>query len=208
MIPESSMVSDGSGGGQMFTGKTRNLGIMGWPVEHSLSPAMQNAAIRAAGLDYAYVALPVKPENIDTAVEGLRSLGFVGWNVTIPHKSAILSSLDEVHEDARMIGAVNTVVQREGKLIGYNTDVTGFLAGLSQMEFSVAGKRVAVLGAGGAARAILWGLCREKAGHVTFGVRNPEKAEKMVGDFSAWGDISVVHWEDAAFAEYLTEADL
>ncbi|MBR0284763.1 MAG: shikimate dehydrogenase, partial [Selenomonadaceae bacterium] len=94
----------------MFTGRTKNLGILGWPVEHSLSPAMQNAALQKAGLDYVYVALPVQPKHLGDAVAGLRHMGFAGWNVTIPHKSEILPLLDDVHEDARVIGAVNTVV--------------------------------------------------------------------------------------------------
>ena len=104
------------------SGTTKNLGVIGWPIAHSLSPAMQAAAIRSAGLDYAYIAMPVRPEALPAAVEGLRSLGFRGFNVTIPHKSAVMALLDEVDEDARRIGAVNTVVNENGRLLGHNTD--------------------------------------------------------------------------------------
>ena len=94
----------------MVSGATKNLGVIGWPIVHSLSPAMQEAAIRAAGVDYAYIAMPVRPEELPKAVEGLRSLGFRGFNVTIPHKTAVIDCIDEIDEDARRIGAVNTVV--------------------------------------------------------------------------------------------------
>ena len=163
----------------MFTGKTKNLAVIGSPIEHSLSPAMQNAAIRAAGLDYAYVALPVLPERLEDGVRGLRALGFRGFNVTIPHKSAILPLLDEADEAARAIGAVNTVVCEAGRLKGFNTDVEGFLGALAARGFSVEGKRVVLLGAGGAARAALYGLLRSGAAEVTLGVRNAPKARPL-----------------------------
>ncbi|MBQ1335799.1 MAG: shikimate dehydrogenase, partial [Selenomonadaceae bacterium] len=133
----------------MYTGKTRNLGVMGWPIAHSLSPVLQNAAIEEAGLDYAYVALPVEPLKLPAAVEGLRALQFRGFNVTIPHKSAIMPLLDGIDEDARIIGAVNTVVNEDGFLRGYNTDAAGFIHALQDTGFEVAGKQVCVLGAGG-----------------------------------------------------------
>ena len=147
----------------MFTGKTKNLAVIGSPIEHSLSPAMQNAAIRAAGLDFVYVALPVLPEGLEDGVRGLLALGFRGFNVTIPHKSAIIPLLDEVDEAARAIGAVNTVVQEAGRLRGFNTDAEGFVEALLARGVSLAGKRAVLFGAGGAARAALYGLLRAGA---------------------------------------------
>ena len=192
----------------MFTGRTKNLGILGWPVEHSLSPAMQNAALQKAGLDYVYVALPVQPKHLGDAVAGLRHMGFAGWNVTIPHKSEILPLLDDVHEDARVIGAVNTVVRSGEKLIGYNTDVAGFLAGLEAAGCTAEGKHAVMLGAGGAARAALWGLCKSRASDIVVGVRNPQKAQALADDFRGYGRISVLHWADNVFAEALSQAEL
>ena len=163
----------------IFTGKTKNLAVIGSPIEHSLSPAMQNAAIRAAGLDYAYVALPVLPERLEDGVRGLRALGFRGFNVTIPHKSAILPLLDEADEAARAIGAVNTVVCEAGRLKGFNTDVEGFLGALAARGFSVEGKRVVLLGAGGAARAALYGLLRSGAAGVALSTGTRRRSRKL-----------------------------
>lgn len=192
----------------MFTGKTKNLGVMGWPVEHSLSPAMQNAALEKAGLDYAYIALPVPPENLEKAVEGMRVAGFCGWNVTIPHKTAIVEYLDDMDSSARMIGAVNTVVNVNGRLKGFNTDAAGFLRGLEQSKFDVAGKRTVLLGAGGAAKAVIWGLCQAGASSIAIGVRNPEKAELLADIFRDHVDVKVFNWETEGFHEALRAAEL
>ena len=189
-----------------ISGRTKNLGVIGWPIAHSLSPAMQAAAIVSAGLDYAYIAMPVRPDALPEAVAGLRSLGFRGFNVTIPHKSAVMELLDEIDEDARRIGAVNTVVNEDGRLLGYNTDVAGFLRGLSRQGVTVRGKRAVVLGAGGAARAALWGLLREGAGRVTVGVRNAAKAKEALADFAK--DAEIFPWDGGDFARALEAAEL
>ena len=117
----------------MLTGKTRNLGVMGWPIAHSLSPVLQNAAIVKAGLDYVYTALPVRPEQLSEAVNGLKALQFRGWNVTIPHKAAIIPLLDEIDEDARMIGAVNTVVNE----VNWQEDLTSLISDLEPTRWKV-----------------------------------------------------------------------
>ena len=192
----------------IFTGKTKNLAVIGSPIGHSLSPAMQNAAIRAAGLDYAYVALPVLPERLEDSVRGLRALGFRGFNVTIPHKSAILPLLDEADEVARAIGAVNTVVCEAGRLKGFNTDVEGFLGALAARGFSVEGKRVVLLGAGGAARAALYGLLHSGAAGVTLGVRNAPKARPLAEEFAQYGEVCALDWNEAAFEEAVRKAAL
>ena len=191
-----------------ISGATKNLGVIGWPIVHSLSPAMQEAAIRAAGVDYAYIAMPVRPEELPKAVEGLRSLGFRGFNVTIPHKTAVIDCIDEIDEDARRIGAVNTVVNENGKLLGRNTDVLGFLQGLARCGVAIQNHKTVVLGAGGAARAVVWGLIREKAAKITVGVRDAEKAKTALADFSQLADIEVCSWSDGRFETALGEADI
>lgn len=193
---------------QKLTGTTQNLGVMGWPIRHSLSPVLQNAALEKAGLDYVYVALPVPPEKLRTAVAGLQAMGFAGWNVTIPHKQAIMPLLDEIDEDARIIGAVNTVIHKDGRLIGHNTDVTGFLLPFKRRGIDLRGKKAALLGAGGAARAVIWGLLREGVSSLAIGVRNLRKAESLIEEFAPYGILHIHHWEDEAFREELGEADL
>ena len=192
----------------MIKGTTKNLGVMGWPIAHSLSPVLQNAAIEEAGLDYVYISLPVPPEKLKEAVAGLRAMQFTGWNVTIPHKQAIMAELDAVDEDARIIGAVNTVVNRDGHLTGYNTDCIGFMQPLAQQGFSPKGKEATLLGAGGAARAVIWGLLRAKVKRITLGVRNPAKAARLAQEFADYGEIQVLHWEDGAFLDHLAVTDL
>jgi shikimate dehydrogenase len=191
-----------------ISGATKNLGVIGWPIVHSLSPAMQEAAIRAAGVDYAYIAMPVRPEELPKAVEGLRSLGFRGFNVTIPHKTAVIDCIDEIDEDARRIGAVNTVVNENGKLLGRNTDVLGFLQGLARCGVAIRNHNAVILGAGGAARAVVWGLIREKAAKITVGVRDAEKAKAALADFSQLADIEVCSWSEGRFETALGEADI
>ena len=195
-------------GEAMIKGTTKNLGVMGWPIAHSRSPGLQTAAIEEAGIDYVYISLPVPPEKLKEAVAGLRAMQFTGWNVTIPHKQAIMAELDAVDEDARIIGAVNTVVNRDGHLTGYNTDCIGFMQPLAQQGFLPKGKEATILGAGGAARAVIWGLLRAKVKRITLGVRNPAKAARLAEEFAAYGEIQVLHWEDSAFAEHLAVTDL
>ncbi len=188
------------------SGKTINLGVIGWPIVHSLSPGMQAAAIRAAEADYSYIAMPVRPEELREAVKGLRALGFRGFNVTIPHKTEIIKLLDEIDEDARRIGAVNTVINEKGRLLGRNTDVCGFLLGLSRLGAEVRGRRAVVLGAGGAARAVIWGLLREGAAGVAVAVRNPAKAKEALADFS--GELEIMAWDGPAYEGALRSADI
>ena len=187
---------------------TKNLGIIGYPIGHTLSPVMQMAAIKAADLDYSYIAIPVQQGKLIPAVEGLRSLGFRGWNVTIPLKSLITNTLDSLDADAKMIGAVNTVVNDGGRLTGYNTDVNGFLAALSEVQFMPDECNAVVLGAGGAARAVIWGLCKRNAGHIAVGVRNPEKYKAIIEDFKVFDEIDIFHWESEEFKDQMQQADI
>jgi len=148
---------------QILSGKTRVCGIFGAPVEHSISPPMQNAAFAAAGLDYCYVPFHVAPENLASAVAGIRALNLCGVNVTIPHKVTVMPYLDKIDTLARRIGAVNTIVNDAGVLTGYNTDAAGFLRALTERGIDPDGKRVVVVGAGGAARALAFILAEHKA---------------------------------------------
>lgn len=192
----------------MYTGKTQNLGIIGCPVEHSLSPAMQNAALSAAGLDYAYVAMSVAEEQLSEAVTGLKALKFRGFNVTIPHKAAIMPLLDVVDQNAAVMGAVNTVVVQDGSLHGYNTDVLGFMNALRDRGFDPQGKTAVLLGAGGAARAVLWGLLQGGVKLIRIGVRNVPKVEPLADFFRKYGKVELFHWEEDSFQHGLAEADL
>jgi shikimate dehydrogenase len=146
-----------------ISGKTRICAIIGDPVEHSMSPAMHNAAFKKLGLDYIYVPFRVKPGELAAAVSGLRALNVVGFNVTIPHKVAILPLLDKLDPAAERIGAVNTVVNDSGKLIGFNTDADGFLRALTDRGIEPAGKKIAIIGAGGASRAVSYILAANGA---------------------------------------------
>ena len=162
------------------------------------------------GLDYAYIALPVRPDDLSLAVSFLRAANFRGCNVTIPHKSAIMPLLSEVMEDAQRIGAVNTVVNEDGRLIGYNTDCIGFLKGLEIAGFNGQGKRAVLLGAGGGARAVLWGLIKSGAKSVTIGARNVEKARALAKEFAKYTDIHLAafSWDSAEFDEEVKRTEL
>jgi len=161
---------------------TRICGIIGDPVEHSLSPVMHNAAFHARGINYVYVAFRVPASRLGAAVAAIRHLNLVGVNVTIPHKEAVLEHLDEVSEEARLMGAVNTIVRRDDRLIGYNTDGEGFLRALRAAGFVPAGRSVLLLGAGGAARAVAVALARAGAAAIAVANRTPARAERL----AAW----------------------
>ena len=166
---------------ELIRGTTRVYGIIGWPVEHSRSPLMQNAAFRSLGLDSVYVPFAVPPEQLAQAVQGLRALGVAGWNVTIPHKIAIIPLLDELSPEALQAGAVNTVLNQAGRLIGYNTDGAGLLIALErELDCRVAGVRVAVLGAGGAARGAVAALANAGAARITVVNRTLATAQTLV----------------------------
>ncbi len=144
-----------------INGKTRLTGIIGFPVKHSLSPEMHNTAFDHLGLNFCYVPLEVRPEDLKDAVKGLKALGFVGANVTIPHKQAVIAYLDGVDEEASFIGAVNTITREGNSLIGHNTDGRGFIQSLKDEGIDLAGKEVFLLGAGGAARAVAFAIAPE-----------------------------------------------
>ena len=192
----------------MITGKTRLLAVIGAPIGHSLSPIIQNAALHAAGLDYVYTALPVRADALASAVRGLRDAGIAGFNVTIPFKTEIIPLLDALSEDARRIQAVNTVVIEDGRMVGHNTDVAGFLAGFTERGIALTGKNAVLIGAGGAARAALWGLLRSGVSSIVIGVRNAAKGAALAADFTTDGDVRAVSFDDAAWIAACSDADL
>jgi shikimate dehydrogenase len=161
-------------------GSTHVVGIVGWPVEHSLSPAIHNAAFAAVGLDWVYVPLPVPPERLHPALHGLAALGFSGANVTMPHKTEAARSIDHLSDDAKLLSAVNTITVRGDELEGHNTDVAGFDRFLRRdAGFDPAGKAALLYGTGGAARACALALGRAGLDHLTVVARAPGRATPL-----------------------------
>jgi shikimate dehydrogenase len=169
---------------QPITGKTCLVGLIGWPLGHSLSPLMHNAAFAKLDLDWAYIPLPVNPDHVEPALKGLAALSFVGVNVTVPHKQAVMRYMDELSDAARLTGAVNTIHIQDGKYIGYNSDAIGFLKSLYEAGCYPRGLRVVVLGAGGAARAAVYALARDKADLITVINRTAQRAAFLVEDLA------------------------
>ncbi len=171
---------------KVITGSTSVYGIIGSPVSHSLSPVMQNAGFEAIKLDAIYVPWLVERNDLAEAVRGLRALSVSGFNVTIPHKSTIIKYLDEVSDEASVAGAVNTVVNRSGRLIGYNTDGAGLILSLERsLQFTPSGKNIVMLGAGGAARGAVAALSDAGASKISIVNRTLDKAVKIAQDMEA-----------------------
>lgn len=162
-----------------LNGETRVVGVIGWPVRHSLSPAMQNAAIAQLGLNWIYVPFEVSPTRLPEAIEGMRALGIVGLNVTVPHKEGVADLVDELGETARALGAANTVRNQDGRLIGYNTDGDGFLRSLREADETIAGKRVVLLGAGGSARSVAYAVARNGCASLAVVNRTVARAQEL-----------------------------
>ncbi len=190
---------------------TQTVGVIGWPVEHSLSPAMHNAALAAMELNWVYLAFPVAPERVSEAVGAVRGLQLIGLNVTIPHKQAVAELMDELDDAAEALGVVNTVVRREDRLVGYNTDGPGFLQSVEEMGHSVEGKRVAVIGAGGASRSIAYACARAGASQMTVLNRTAARAEavaSLAADKGGASDVGTAGLQGAAAEEAVSGADL
>ena len=175
------------------------LGIFGWPVAHSKSPQMHESAASALGIELRYERFEVAPDDLADAVERKHEAGIDGYNLTVPHKEAIMALIDEVAPAARAIGAVNTVVRVDGRYIGHNTDAPGLVRSLEEAGVQVGDARVVVVGAGGAARAAVVGLANAGASEVTVLSRRPEQGEALVRSLGA-------HVECALDAAPLSEA--
>ncbi len=186
----------------LITGKTQLLGVIGYPVEHSLSPVMHNAAIAELGLDYIYLPLPIQPKNLEVAIAGLAAMEVVGFSVTIPHKQAIMPLLSEISPIAKVIGAVNTVSRQNQGWLGTNTDIEGFIAPLQttyQQDWSR--KTALILGYGGAARAVVAGCEQLGLAQIHVVGRNMDKLaefRKSWGNSPLAGKLQIHLWDDLA----------
>jgi shikimate dehydrogenase len=178
----------------VISGKTRVAAVLGFPVEHSRSPAMLNAAFAVDQVDAVLVPISVPPDSLATVVAALRAMNALGASVTLPHKVAVAALCDELSPGAKAIGAVNCLQFTEGRLVGHNTDCDGFIDGLVAAGFDLRGKRAVVLGAGGAARAVAYGLRAARAVEVI--------SRSKVGWVKAWP------WSDDQLRECFARADL
>lgn len=190
---------DDPGAGAHVGGSTRTVGIMGWPVSHSLSPAIHNAAFAALGLDWVYVPLPVHPLQLLAALTGLGALRFAGANVTMPHKAAVADLIDDLSEDARRLHAVNTIVLDGDRLHGENTDAPGFERFL-RIDAGVdpSGRTALIFGAGGAGRACALALARGGASSITVAAREPARVADVAAAIEGIGaDVHAVTFDAA-----------
>jgi shikimate dehydrogenase len=194
-------------------GTTKILAVGGWPVKHSLSPPMHNAAIQKAGLDYAYIALPIHPDQVTQAVKALPALGIKGLNLTLPHKKTCLPALNKLDESVDGIGAVNTIkVEEDGTLTGHNTDAYGFVKAFEEeFNISVKGKKYFQVGAGGAGTAMAIGMARagvEKIVICNRTVTNAEKLAEQIRHVVSGSDVSVVESGSTGAINAAQESDL
>lgn len=175
----------------MINGKTKIIGIIGDPIEHTLSPIIHNSAFREMGLNYCYVPFHVRKERLKEAIYGIKALNIKGLNITIPHKEEVLKYLDKISDEARYIGAVNTIINEDGLLIGFNTDTFGFIMSLKEENVKIKNRQFLVIGAGGASKAVLYGILKE-GGDIFLFNRTISKAFKIKDDFKALGEIKIV----------------
>lgn len=193
-----------------LSGSAAVVGIIGRPVAHSLSPLMHNRAFRHLGLNWVYVPFEVREDDLARAVEGLRALSVRGFNVTVPHKTAVLPHLDELTPAAAAAGAVNTVIHRAGRLVGDNTDGSGFVRSLAEEAgFDPRGKQVVVLGAGGAARAVAVALAAAGCARVAVANRTSQKAHELAALVERHGaEAAALPLERPALKQALCDAHL
>lgn len=191
-----------------INGTTKVYGIFGLPVEHSLSPAMHNAAFSALGMDCCYVAFHVSPDMLGNAVNAMRALNFGGVNITVPHKEKVIPFLDAVSEEASFIGAVNTVKNESGRLTGHNTDGRGLMRSLSESGIAVKGRKILMIGAGGAARAAGYYLCREAATLYLYN-RGVEKGEALAMQLNGLkGNVGLIDKDTFGNTDFISGVDV
>lgn len=190
----------------------KRAGVIGHPLGHSVSPAIFRAAFSAAGIDAAYEAWDTPPDGLQGRVDALRGDDFLGANVTVPYKETVAPLMDSLDDVAARTGAVNTIVHDGGALRGHNTDVYGFRRALAETGFAPRGKRVAILGAGGAARAVTAALIDLGAHTIFVSSRNWRRADALAGAFRSATPVGTQvtwsHWEDGAFIRAVSTADL
>lgn len=161
-------------------GSTRLIALLGKPVKHSKSPYMHNQSFEILDLDFAYMAFEIEDYEIEKTIEAMKILNAKGFNITMPYKEKVMKFLDQIDEQAKIIGSVNTVLNHNGKLIGYNTDGKGFIKSIEEKNIKFKGEKIVILGSGGAARAIAIQLAFEGAGEILIVNRRREKAEIIV----------------------------
>lgn len=181
----------------MISGKTKIYGLFGWPVEHTFSPAMHNAAFARLKMDACYLPFPVHPDRLEDAVRSIAALGINGVNVTVPHKERVAAMLSELSEEARLMTAVNTVEVRGDRLIGHNTDGRGFLRSLREnLRFDPKGRRIFILGAGGAGRAVGFSLAIADAASIIIYDKDTQKSSGLARDIREKTGADVYSIED------------
>lgn len=192
----------------MISGKTNIYGIFGHPVEHSFSPGMHNAAFKKLGMDACYVPFAVSPEKLEYAIRAVVPLGLRGLNITVPHKERVSAYLDELSDEARLIGAVNTIEVRNGRLIGHNTDGRGFLRALNEHGWTdLKGKKFLFIGSGGAARAVGFSLALAGAASIVFLDLDVRKASLLANDIRNKTEVPAVVAGHETLPEYAADAD-
>ncbi len=180
------------------TSKTKLFGILGTPVEHSLSPKMHSYIAKCEGIDMSYLAFNVKPCDLHTAISGFKAVNASGFNITAPHKIDIMKELDEIKDDAVRMNSVNTIVKRDGKWLGFNTDGDGFCGSVLYEGCSIKNKNILVIGAGGSARGICYKLAENGASSITITARTKEKIH-TIGEM-------VKKYSDTAFFDELDKS--
>ncbi len=196
---------------RLISGTTKVCGVIGDPIEHTMSPVMHNAVFQQLGMDYLYVAFRVRKEELSEAIHGIRALGIRGINVTIPHKVDVIPLLDELDPLAERIGAVNTIVNDDGVLKGYNTDATGFQQALLEEGVEPKGKDVVILGAGGASRSVSFILAQEGANLVILNRRlELDWAKELARQISQFFDkeVGALELSEENLTAVLREADI
>ncbi|MAF97203.1 MAG: shikimate dehydrogenase [Micavibrio sp.] len=183
-------------------------GVIGHPIGHSKSPLIHNYWIRKYGLEGSYEALDIEPQHLEQGLQRLIDQGYSGFNLTVPHKEFVIPFCDGLEETAHIIGAVNTLYFDQGQMIGANTDAFGFIQNIKmqQREYNFSGKRAVVIGAGGAARAVIYGLLKEDVAEVIICNRTLEKAQKLADDFKDLGIVKTAAWDERS--EILTGVDI
>jgi shikimate dehydrogenase len=187
----------------------RKSGILGYPLGHSISPYFQNAAFDFLGIEASYQAWATEPEDLSDKVNALRSTSFMGANVTIPYKEAVIELLDEIDDWAKKVGSVNTVVNDSGTLVGYNTDTVGFTQAISEYgNYDPSGEAVLLIGAGGAARAAAYALVGNKVGSLMIANRTYQRAERLASEFSTQDKVSPILLNSPGFLNAVDSASL
>lgn len=193
-------------------GSTKTTGLFGYPVKHTASPAFQNAAFEALGLDWVYLPFEVKPERLGSAVKAIRALGMPGVNITIPHKEMVIDHIDDITHDAEAIGAVNTIQNTDGILMGHNTDGKGFMRSLAEVEPSgVKGKTIFLMGSGGAGRAIAVQSAIEGAASICLCDKDEPRASALVRQIQIrfkYTPVKQIPFDDKEIADAAGKADI